>query len=139
MDGYEKEKSPYHGVGMLCLVMIGVPVILYLISRTFFAHQALMYPDLVSLSALVLSSGIGVLLHLSFVIIGVFRESFAVVRARLSEFFDDLKIGVGFALRDYWYNIKTGGLAFLIYFTIMLGTDLGFVFSLLKFLRIAPI
>ena len=49
------------------------------------------------------------------------------------------RLGVGFALRDYWYNIKTGGLAFLIYFTIMLGTDLGFVFSLLKFLRIAPI
>jgi hypothetical protein len=139
MDENEREKSPYHGVWMLSLIMIGVPLILYLVFVPVFRTQGLVYPELVTLSARVLSGAVGVMVHFVFLITGVFRESMAVVRARLDEFFDDLKLDVGFAFKDYWYNIKVGGVAFLIYFVIMAGTAIGFAVSLIEFLRIAPI
>ena len=139
MDENEKEKSPYHGAWLLSLILIGVPLILYLVFVPVFRTQGLVYPELVTLSSRVLAGGVGVLLHLGFIMVGVFRDSFAVVRARLAEFFDNLKIGVGFAFKDYWYNIKVGGIAFLIYFVIMVVTAVGFVTSLLEFLRIAPL
>jgi hypothetical protein len=134
MDGYEKEKSPYHGLWVNCLLIVGVPTILYFIFLGMFREYQRGADELHVMSARVLAGGVGVLFHLSLWIAGVFRESIRAVTRRVSEFFEDLSISIGFAARDYWYNIKTDGAVLVIYLALIGGTTACFVDALLKYL-----
>ena len=100
MDGYEKEESPYHGLWVNCLLIVGVPMVLFFIFLPMFREYQRGADELHVISARVLAGGVGVLFHLSLWIAGVFRESIHAVTRRVSEFFEDLSISIGFAARE---------------------------------------
>lgn len=116
-----KHYSPYHGVWVTVLVLIGVPVILSLVvwSALQFAQPA--YEHLNMPTALCVGFGMGFLYHMSCVITGLLREPFRATAFRISEFFQNLACSPGFAIREYWEDVKSDGIVFIIYLSIILG------------------
>ncbi len=120
MEYDSSNKSPYHGMWASCSVMIIFPVGLYFLF-TYYINEFQDFPKAMNdATAQALGFGLGTLFHLSCAVCGAFRDSFRVVTKRLAEFFDNLTISVKFAFKGYWWNIKENGVAFWIYFVIML-------------------
>ena len=134
MDGYEKEKSPYHGIWVNCLLIVGIPLVIFLIFLPMFREHQNGSDELHLLSARVLAGGVGALFHLSLWVAGVFRDSMRAVARRVAEFFEDLSIGFVFACKDYWYNIKANGAVFLIYAALIAIMTACFADALLRFI-----
>lgn len=118
--GEHKNKSPYHGVPVVCFFMIAVPITLYFIFKGIFFNSQTMHSDqLNEATARTVGFGIGVLFHLSLIVCGVLHESFLAVVNRVAEFFDNWKISFKFACSCYGDQIREGGVAFWILFGVM--------------------
>ena len=74
--------------------------------------------------------GFGILFQLSCVIAGIMKDAFAVVKARIYSFFEDVQISVKYAFEAYLDDIKVNGIVFWIYLSIMILTVVLFVLGL---------
>ena len=118
--GEHKRKSPYHGIWIVSILMMVVPVCAYILMHVaIFKWQPKVSAELNEASAKVLGFGIGLLFHLGLVISGIFGESFRVVLSRVKGFFEDLKFSFKIAWQCYVEHIREHGVAFWIVFVIM--------------------
>ncbi len=127
-------KSPYKGILIGLFFIIGAPILCY-----WFIYTLLEWNDYhkeVELTARVIGSGVGVCLHLGMIIQGLLLESWTVVKNRISEFFANLTIGIGFAISQYFKDLKQSGVAFIIYFTPIAVCFAVFVNSVMDLLNI---
>lgn len=122
MEYEGKEKSPYHGVWIVCAVMIIVPFVFFGVLYWAMSANSSETPYACLYTSLSIGFALGSLTHLSFVIVGLFRGTFAVVINRWVEFFANAKISVKGAFRWYWQSVKHDGIVFWLYFVIIVAT-----------------
>jgi hypothetical protein len=109
------KKTPYQGLWALILFMLLPSVLMsviayYAVSR----FQPQFGHDINYATAKVIGFGLGILFHLSCFIVGAFNEDFNAVKTRLKEFATNLTVSFKFALKWYWEDVKTLGLALYI-------------------------
>lgn len=115
-----KHYSPYHGIWVTILMLTGVPILLTLLVLVVLETAQPAFAQLNPPTALCLGFGMGSLYHMSCIITGLLREPFRAVTFRISEFFQNLSCSPGFAFHEYWEDIKSDGVVFIIYMTIIL-------------------
>ncbi len=117
----QKEKSPYHGILIACIVLALVPLVLYGIVRVaIFQYQTQFSDELNEASSKLFGFGTGMLFHLSCIIAGALKEPFAIVVNRVKDFFSNLKFSFKVAWTCYKFDIQSNGVAFWIIFAVMI-------------------
>ncbi|MBQ8554354.1 MAG: hypothetical protein IJ438_00640 [Clostridia bacterium] len=119
MQDENKKQPPYKGFAILCIMLVSVPAVLYAVTLAVLQTYQPSSNGLDEATARAIGLGLGMLFHLSCWVAGAFRDSFAVVKFRVSEFFENIAGGLGFALVCYWDDIKSDGVVFLACFLIM--------------------
>ncbi len=114
-----KYKSPYYGLWLVLLVMIGIPFLFYGILYGLFDDFQNESAAVNEASARALGFSVGTAFHLSFLAGGAFSKHIAAVGRRVVNFFGNLKVSVGFAFQCYFEDIKSDGAVFLIVFAVM--------------------
>ena len=122
MDNEGRERSPYHGVWVICTIMIAVPLVLFAI--VYYAMRAKGSETIYAClhTSLALGFALGSLVHLSFAIVGLFRGTFSVVINRWADFFANAKISFKCAVGWHWQSIKQDGIVFWLYLIIIVAT-----------------
>lgn len=115
-----KQYSPYHGMLPTALLLIAVPVVFVLLLEVMLATFSPRLTYVNAPSARFVGCAMGLLFHLSCIIGGLLRPSFRAFTFRISEFFQNLRCSLGFALRCYWDDIKQDGVTFDVYLAIIL-------------------
>ncbi len=112
---FKPKKSPYHGLWAFVLFMMLPSVVMTLIAYSAISRWQSQFTNEFNLAmAKVIGFGLGILFHISCIIVGAFKEDFYAVKTRLKEFFSNLRISPKTAFRWYWEDVKTLGLAFYI-------------------------
>lgn len=127
-------QSPYKGILIGLSFVIGAPIATY-----FFIYTLLEWNDYhkqVELTARVIGSGIGVCLHLGMIIQGMLSDSWRVVKNRVCEFFANLTIGIGFAIGQYFRDLKQNGIVFILYMVPISVCFVIFIIALINVLYI---
>ncbi len=128
MEHEGKNDSPYRGVVVQCALLIGIPLICYfLFYFALNAYQSSSAAHINKITARMIALIIGILFYLSCVIAGAFKKSFEAVKIRISEFFSNVVLSFGFAVKNYFKDMKEGGVAFLIYMTVFVGELVGLI------------
>ncbi len=117
---FKPKKSPYHGLWAFILFMLLPSVVMTLITYSAVSiWQSRFGVKFNWATAKTIGFGLGILFHISCIIVGAFKEDFDAVKTRLSEFFSNLKASPKTAFKWYWEDVKTLGLAFWIDLTLV--------------------
>ena len=119
MEQMGKEQSPYHGIVVSSILLIGVPSLIFVFVYHLLSNYQNFERDFNLYSALVIGYGLGLLFQLSCIVAGLGKGTFSIVVRRVVEFFSNLTISVKFALKCYFVDIKENGFVFWIYFIIV--------------------
>ncbi len=130
-------KSPYHGLPIAVAVMVlPSPILSLVLYPLFNAFQPQHTKELNLVSAVAIGFGLGFIYHMSCAITGAYADSWQVVKNRIKEFFEDLTVSFTLALKWYWNDIKTNGIAFWIYFAVISVNFAIFVNALVYFFKL---
>lgn len=123
MEHNGKEKKPYNGTAIICVILAGLPVgIFYLFLFVINKWQAHYPAELNLASAKALGFGVGLMLQACFALSGAFAEAKQVVKDRLVNFRDNASLSLGFAIKNYFMDMIEDGVAYLIYMIIVIVT-----------------
>ncbi len=112
---FKPKKSPYHGLWAFILFMLLPSVVMTMIAYSAISQFQPQFDREFNLAmAKTIGFGLGILFHVSCWIAGAFSEDFNAVKMRLKEFISNLNISLKFALKCYWEDVMTLGLAFWI-------------------------
>ena len=112
---FKPKKSPYQGLWAFILFMLLPSVVMTAICYfVIMKWQPQFGRDLNYASAKVVGFGLGICFHFSCILVGAFKEDFEAVKTRLKEFSTNLSVSLKFALKWYWDDVKTLGLALYI-------------------------
>lgn len=114
MEHEEKRKPPGRGMWVICTLLILIPVGLYYLFLGAFNFYQPGSAALNEASARAFGCGLGTLFHLSCFIAGAFSDAIRAVTFRISEFFANLVVSVGFAFESYWDDMKSDGVVLLV-------------------------
>lgn len=131
-----KIKPPYYGAWAIIPSMIIVPIILYIDVAALMLGSAGNDAELNEATINAIGFGLGSVFHIILFVSGVFKHSLSIVLQRVKDFFANLKVSFSCAVKDYLWDMKYNGVAFLIYFVIMLVWALLFLDGLKDALRI---
>ncbi|MBQ8624037.1 MAG: hypothetical protein IJ424_06685 [Oscillospiraceae bacterium] len=131
-----KNKSPYHGFWAILFAIVFMTLFINVIVFTILLNLGGKDTELNLASAKAIGFGLSVVFYVILFISGVFDYSMSIVGQRISEFFSNLQISFGFAVKNYFWDIKHNGVAFLIYFIFMLTGTLVFIDGLRDALEI---
>ena len=120
MENNDKRQSPYRGFWVIVLMMIGFPVLSYLIVHGVLEEFSRSSDALDLATSKALGCGIGFLFHLCLVISGVLTPGWMAVKYRLGEFFENLVVGIGYAFETYWEDMRDDGVTLLVEVTLIL-------------------
>ena len=113
-------KSPYHGLWAFILFMLLPSVVMTLICYSAISIWQDQFGKAFNwASAKVIGFGLGILFHISCIIVGTFKNDFEAVKTRLSEFFSNLKASPKTAFKWYWEDVKVLGLGLWIDIALM--------------------
>ena len=116
----ERNRSPYRGILVSCLVLIIVPLLLFnAVYTSIVKFDKTMTDDMRMYSSMMFGFGAGTCFNISCVLIGVLKADFKVVVKRIGNFFSNLFISPKIAFMCYKSELKEHGAAFWIYFLIM--------------------
>lgn len=119
MDYKSKNKVLYRGFTFECFLLVVVPVVLYIafliIFGAYFPERKVMN----EISARVIGFGLGSVYHMACIVAGVFRESWAAVKTRVGNFFENAEISLKIAFHGYLDDLKTESLEFWAYMAIV--------------------
>ena len=136
MEYQGKEKSPYYGVLLSSILLISSPFVMYLFFLFIFTRFRPYEVIANRYASISFGCLIAFLFQLSCAIAGLFKGTFKVVIVRLQEFFSNLSISFKFALKYYFENIKSEGIVFWIYFTILASTLFGCILGFVKYFEL---
>ena len=139
MENENKKKSPYSGLWVSLLLLIGVPVSLFILFYVIIISNNLLGKELGLYTSLTFGFGIGLLFQFGCVVAGIFKEPVNAIIKRVKEFFEDLIISFGYAVKSYFENIKKDGFLFWIYLYIILFTLAIVAFSVYKYIQISGV
>ena len=123
MEHNGKEKKPYNGTLIICVILIGLPIAIYYLFLWVINKWQPNYPDALNLaSAKALGFGVGLMLQACFALSGAFAESKQVVKDRLVNFKDNVSLSLGFAIKNYFRDMIEDGIAYLIYMSLVIVT-----------------
>ena len=131
-----KKKSPYSGLWVHILLLVGTPLVLFAIIYYLIMKNHLSGKELAIYTSLTFAYGLGFVIQISCAFAGAFKGSLKVIFKRIREFFDDLIISFKYAVKSYFDNIKNDGVLFWIYLYIILGTLAIAIFSAYKYLKL---
>ncbi len=109
-----KYRSPYYGLWLVLLVMIGVPLIFYGIFFGAFTEHQHESRAVNEACARALGFGVGTVFNISLFIAGTFSNHIAAVGRRIFAFFGNLKVSFGFAFKCYFEDVKSDGAVLII-------------------------
>jgi hypothetical protein len=136
METDQKKKSPYSGLWIILLILIGVPFGLFIFIYCVILERGYLGKQLALYTSLVFGYGLGFLFQIGCAIAGLFKGTFSVVIKRIREFFDDLIVSTKYAVKSYFRNFIEDGFSFWIYLTVILATFGIFVFGIIKYFSI---
>ncbi len=132
-----EEKSIYNGMLVKILFMCLPSILLtWLFYETINFYEPQFGYELNWNSAKLLGTGMGIIIHLLFLLDGAFKKDFAIVTNRIKDFFSYLSVSPKGVLKLYWDDVRENGMTFWIYFSVIIVNILFFGNSLLKVLRI---
>ena len=135
MEYNGKEQKVYHGVIGSSLILIGVPILLFIIVYLLLNSDKRGTEESNLYFAYMIGLGAGGIFQLSCVLAGLIKGTFKVVVNRVKELIGNLQINFKFAWKCYFDNIKTYGIVYWIYFLII-GTTCGFtIYGIVKSLE----
>lgn len=121
MEPNDPKKSPYRGLWVALLLMVGVPLVLYLLLRESFIKiipgYTVEYKDT---CARAIGLFLGTLFHLGCFISGAFENALEAVKNRMTDFRMNLSISFGFALKCYLEDMKSDGVVLIIILSIVI-------------------
>lgn len=120
MHNEHKHQSPYRGFWVVLLALILVPNVLFLIVKGALANFSKFPPEMDHLTAKVIGLGCGSLFHMICFVGGAFTPSWQAVKYRVGEFFENLVVGVGYAITTYLEDMRDDGVTFIIYMAVIL-------------------
>ncbi len=116
-----KKYSPWHGFPFVLLMLIGVPLLMYLVISAAVNYYQPQFARVNPASSRCIACMLGSIYHASCVMGGLLRDPWRVLVYRVKEFFENLPCGLPFALSCYWDDLKNDGCLFLIYAAIIGG------------------
>ena len=131
-----RNKSPYHGFWAIIFAMFFVTSLINFVVFTTVLRFGGRNAELNMATSKLIGCGHSILFYLILFISGIFNHSMHIVFQRICEFFQNLSISFSFALKNYFWDMKHNGVAFLIYFLVMAVVTLVFVDGLLDVLQI---
>lgn len=120
MHNEHKRQSPYRGMWVILIMMIVPPILCYAIVSGVLAEFSKSSEALDLATAKALGCGFGFLFHMICVLSGVLTAGWEALKYRIREFFENLIVGVGYAFSTYWEDMRTDGVTFIIYLSIIL-------------------
>lgn len=120
MHNEHKRQSPYRGMWMILIMMIMPPILCYAIVSGVQAEFSKAPAALDAATSKALGCGFGFLFHMICVLCGVLTAGWEALKYRIREFFENLIVGVGYAFSSYWEDMRTDGVTFIIYLSIIL-------------------
>ena len=139
MDYQSKNKVLYRGFCFECFLLVAVPLVLYIGFLILFSRYLPYRQELNEISARVLGFGLGFVFHMACLVGGVFRESWAAVKTRVGNFFENAEISFKIAFHGYIDDLKTESLEFWAYFAIVAACGTIAFYALREFLEISGI
>ena len=123
MEHNGKEKKPYNGMGIICIILTVLPVAIFILFYNVIMRWQPNQPYELNLaSAKALGFGVGLMLQACFALSGAFQESKQAVKDRMSEFRDNASLSLGFAIKNYLKDMKEYGIAYLVYMVLIIVT-----------------
>lgn len=123
MEHNGKEKKPYNGMGIICIILTVLPVAIFILFYNVIMRWQPNQPYELNLaSAKALGFGVGLMLQACFALSGAFQESKQAVKDRMSEFRDNASLSLGFAIKNYLKDMKEYGIAYLVYMVLIIIT-----------------
>jgi len=119
MSKRDTRPSPYRGFWVVLLILILVPVVLCLVIKAALDNFSPFSPALDWATAKTFGFGMGFVFHMICLVGGVFRSGWNALKYRISEFFENLVVGVGYAFQTYFEDIHEDGMTFTICMAII--------------------
>ena len=116
----EQPQKPYRGFVPTCIVLIGVPLLFFLLIYSWLTTGVSFVPSANKTFACGVGFGLGTVFHLSCIVAGAFTEPFILLKRRIADFFENLTVSPSLAFRCYIQDIRDDGVTFTVYFLIML-------------------
>ena len=114
MEQNGKRPSPYRGFWAVLLALILTPGVFVFIIDYALNHFGAPSPALNGVTARAMGLGLGFVFHLMCMISGAFRPGWEAVKRRWADFFDNLIVGPGYALRALRDDMRDDGFTFAI-------------------------
>ena len=116
----EQQPRPYRGFLVTCIVLVGIPLLFFLLIRLWVnAGTPFPLPQNQRFAQGV-GFGLGTVFHLSCIVAGAFTEPFLLLQRRIVDFFENLMVSPSLAFRCYAEDVRDDGVTFTVYFLIML-------------------
>ncbi len=139
-ESLNKNKGPYHGIGIAIVVLAGLPLLLYRVFYNVIEANASTPASLNKIQAQVFAGIIGTLFCAIMMVMGLLEDSFKVVVKRVGEFIYCLRYeSVEHAFRWYWQNVKEKGYCFWIYLALIIFNIWFLVDGIVKFLQVTGV
>lgn len=120
MHNEYKRQSPYRGFWITMILLLLPPLLSYGLINSLLKEFSPWPEALDAATAKALGCGLGFLFHMICVLCGVLTDGWEAVKYRIGEFFENLIVGVGYAFRTYWEDMRTDGVTFVIYSSMIL-------------------
>lgn len=119
-DLEEARKSPYHGIWIVILITIAIPLIFFgIFYPIFLAYKS--HDGILNLyQAIAFSTLVGLLFQLSCIIAGLWTRPVQVSFSRIHDLIVYFPLVKKAAIQKYKDDVKEDGLVFLIYFILFL-------------------
>ena len=117
---HQEQHSPYRGFFVTCLILIGMPLIFYVLVHTWFGMQKSgANLSINKTGAEAIGFGLGTIFHLSCLVAGAFSEPYTLLKRRILDFRDNLEVSFPLAVKCYLQDMRDDGVTFTVYFVIM--------------------
>ncbi len=120
MHNEYKRQSPYRGFFIIMVLLILPPIICWGLADAILDKFSTWPDALDDATAKALGCGLGFLFHMICVLCGVLTDGWQALKYRISEFFENLIVGVGYAFRTYWEDMQSDGVTFILYGSVIL-------------------
>ncbi|MBE5809369.1 MAG: hypothetical protein E7318_00365 [Clostridiales bacterium] len=110
----QKHQPPYRGFWVILLIMILVPITFAVLLYLFISAYTTGTKALHAASAQGIGFGLGFIFHMMCFVGGSFRQGWSALKFRISEFFQNLSLGLGYAITTYWEDLRDDGMTFSI-------------------------
>ena len=120
MHNEHKRQSPYRGFWITLLLLIVPPLVCWGIVDSVLDTYSRWSAALDDATARALGCWLGFLVHMICLLSGLLTPGWEALKYRVADFFENLIVGPGYAIKSYWENIVQDGVTFLICFAIIL-------------------